>query len=662
MLAMKGKFGMAGILAATLALAPVVEAVELVSDGQARSVVVLADKPSPAARAAGKLLVEQIRRVSGAEIRQVGESKLDAASGLARILVGQSGMTRQLGALPDGLGPGGILIRTYPKALVLLGTDESTPADPNGSHYAVTTFLEQELGIRYLWPGELGLVIPKRKTISVNGLDFRHTPLIAQRRMRNSRYGERIQRGLDYLAIGKEEYDRIQSGAFGKASSTPSWFQWQRLGGSIGLRAGHAYGYTWEKYHEQHPEWFALQPNGSRDLTKLNPDRSRLCKSNEALIDALARDKIQELEKTGRDSVSLSPNDGGQATYCMCDKCKRLDPPEGRAITLMDNSSGSRSYFPYVSLTDRMVWFWNGLAERITAEYPDAWLTVYAYSVYKAPPLREKLHPNLAVGFVGMNYRKEAERAQARQDWMDWAKMTEKLYWRPNLLLFARREGTPAVFVHKLAEDLHYFAHHSLVGTDFDSVMHHWATEGLNYYVLSRLLWDPDEDVDEILDDYCRAGFGDAWREVRRYFTRIEELTDLIAEGELHPTEPYTGERVAELGSILDAATGKAGGNEVVKKRLAFLRAGLEFAALQHQTHRWNARHQEKPLSKAEVAELKRILAVKWELMRRMTRENPLAVNIPAVAWGSEGVFRRFGWRGAKSITLKTAMATAKIT
>jgi len=77
---------------------------------------------------------------------------------------------------------------------------------------------------------------------------------------------------------------------------TPAWFEWQRLGGNIGLKGGHAFGDVWDKYHVEHPEWFALQHNGSRDLSKLSPQRARLCKSNLALIDALARDKTEEMQ------------------------------------------------------------------------------------------------------------------------------------------------------------------------------------------------------------------------------------------------------------------------------------------------------------------------------------------------------------------------------
>jgi hypothetical protein len=109
------------------------------------------------------------------------------------------------------------------------------------------------------------------------------------------------------------------------------------------------------------------------------------------LIEQIARDKIAELSANpAATSVSIGPNDGGRTTFCMCENCQRLDPPEGRKIQLQyDDASGSRverRLFDYVSLTDRMVTFYNAIAERVTKVHPDALLVADAYSAYSARP------------------------------------------------------------------------------------------------------------------------------------------------------------------------------------------------------------------------------------------------------------------------------------
>ncbi len=157
----------------------------LVDDGKPNAVIVLSANPSPAAVEGAEILSVHLFQISGARLKTLREDRLDdAARSGVRILVGESESAAALGANADDLGPGGILIRTYPQGLVLLGPDRRTPTDTAGTRYAVTTFLEDALGVRFLWPGELGKVVPKRRTIEIAATDHRYTPPIAQRRIR----------------------------------------------------------------------------------------------------------------------------------------------------------------------------------------------------------------------------------------------------------------------------------------------------------------------------------------------------------------------------------------------------------------------------------------------------------------------------------------------
>lgn len=638
-------------------------AADLFRDG-VRCLVVTADSPSPAAKSGAKLLAAQLSRVGGAPVLSTTESaltevRLDGTTLTAThegvkpetfLLVGESTLAKRLGVTAAGLERGAMRLRTVGNAVVLLGADARTPADPFGSRHAVVTFLEEVVGMRYLWPGELGLVTPHLAHLALPVLDRDFTPAITQRKIRWSSRNDRMDAGLAYLGFTHADYDTRFARATGKADGLPDWQEWQRLGGSLELAGGHSYGYTWEKYHREHPEWFAMQPNGSRDLSQLTPERARLCKSNLALIEALARDKIAELKASGAKSISLSPNDGGRATFCVCEECRKLDPPEARRITLTDYTATPPRSYEAAALTDRVVWFWNRLAERIEAEVPGTWFVVYAYSAYKAPPVREKLHPRLAVFFVGVSYDNDEARAEARRDWDAWSAMSGKLVWRPNLLLYGRLEGVPSVFIHKLAEDLRHFTSHGLLGTDFDSLIHHWAGEGLNAYTLARLLWDPSLSVDAILDDYCRTGFGPAAAPVKQWFLRIEAITDSVAAGGGNKLAPYTADTCVALHRLLDEADTLATGDELIRRRIAFLRSAITFTEVQARTHAFEAAHKNQKPAPEEMDGFRADMETKFHLMRRLYRDQPLALNPAMIAWGSEGKFRKFGWNGAKSL------------
>jgi hypothetical protein len=653
----------------------------LVADGKPNAVIVVPAQASRAATEGAKTLREHLFEISGARLRvlkendleqiQIADGQIKSTSGQAFILVGESELANKLGQNSEGLGPGGILIRTVGNAVVLLGPDDQTPSDPWGSRYAVTTFLEDALGCRYLWPGQSGKVIPKHKTITVGAMNIRFTPLLKQRKIRWSGYSSRIQQGLDRMRYSREDFVKARENAAGTQPPVPDWMDWHRMGGTLGLRTGDGTilsARAWKRFLKEHPEWFAMQVDGSRYFDP-NWERPRLCKSNPDLIEAIVQEKLRELQlNPGRTSTSLMTNDGGsKAGFCLCEACKAMDPPEGRPTRMWtyDHASGRTRRFEYVSLTDRMLAFYNAIAEKVSQAYPDVLFTGQAYSIYAAPPLREKLHPNIVIRFVHSteHYTNNELRAQGMADWDAWADAARMIYYRPNSLLWGRREGITGVFEHKLAEDFRHIAHNRCVGTDFDSCMHHWATQGLNYYVLVRLHWNPDLYIDAVINDYCRSGFGPAAEPIKRYFAKIEQLTDRVAavtqeqRNSARPdvTEPYTQQVIGELRRLLDQADEDAESNEEVRRRIRFLRLGLDFTDMQAKIYQFLRLGAEKRLSADEREQAKQLLDEKWLMMRRIFQDEHFAVNVSAMCWGEWARFRRLGWNGPSQETIKDA-------
>ncbi len=147
--------------------------------------------------------------------------------------------------------------------------------------------------------------------------------------------------------------------------------------------------------------------------------------SNPDLIAAIAKEKIEEFNKNPNLlGVSIAPNDGGRPAFCTCPKCEALDSAKGRKVLLWDFSKGNRRDFEHVSLTDRMVYFWNAIAEQVAKKHPDKLLVVDAYSVYAAPPVERKLHPNLVVRFAPLGYHDEDYRQESLREWDGWSNPT----------------------------------------------------------------------------------------------------------------------------------------------------------------------------------------------------------------------------------------------
>lgn len=617
-------------------------------EGRPAAVIILSEEPSPAARQAAIAFQEHILQISGASLPIASESAISGEPSPSRgwVLVGAGRLSESKGFRAEDLGAGGLLMEARGNALALLGADERTPSDPHGTLYAVTTFLEEKLGVRYLWPGEMGKIVPKKATIVIEDFRRSSTPLLAQRRVRHGHYTARVRTGLGRLGYPGDEYKRRWEAAVKTRAASPDWFRWHKLGGALPLTTGHAFGRLWEKHGKEHPEWFALQPNGSRDQSR-NPGRARLCKSNPELIAAVAAEKIAELDAHPElMGVSIAPNDGGQASFCSCPRCEALDSPDGPEVALSDYSGWKKREYRHVALTDRMVYFWNAVAEKVATARPGRLLVVDAYSAYSSPPVAGKLHPNLVVRFVPMNYLDDDGRREALSSWERWSQAAARIYYRPNLLL-AGRSGAAYIFPRKFAEDFRLMARGGMMGTDFDSALHHWATQGLNYYVVARLHWDPNADVDALIDDYCRAGFGPAAGAVRGYYARLEALTNEAATSKRKHLEPFTQGAVAELNDMLNVARGLAVGDPDVENRIDFLKAGLDWTAIAAESHALLV----EPGKSRGASEKKRILDKRKAMMRDIFENQFLAVSVAAVSGDEDGLWKRYlpSWKRIRS-------------
>ena len=266
------------------------------------------------------------------------------------------------------------------------------------------------------------------------------------------------------------------------------------------------------------------------------------------------------------DCDSLSPNDASRTTHCLCDRCLGWDEPEARRISIWEDGKPTE-----------------------IVELPDRYLGAYAYESYYPPPVRAKLHPNVVIGITPLPkaYQHDDLREDLLETWRGWSETAEQLFLRPNSL--RALYNFPTVYVHRLAQDMRFFADNGMLFTDFDCLENFWSTNGLNYYVLARLLWDPYLDVEVTIDEYCEAGFGPAASAIRRYYDRIELLTTQIAAKRAFKIWKvdsgvlaafYTDDLVGELQGLLDDAMADAGGDATIERRIEFLRTGLDYVPL----------------------------------------------------------------------------------
>ena len=521
-------------------------------------------------------LADYLGRAGGKRPSLFAESAPEAQQG-NRIFVGLCQAT--IPVVTDPLLPEELLVLTRGSDLHLVGGDLAPGERPcHGTLYAVYDFLEKEVGVRWLFPGEHGEVVPQHRRLLLSDLNRRYQPPVAKRKVRNVAVSreETFRPLLEKWGIPLADWKT----AHGPATTGP-WFVRQRLGARIELDGGHAYDGWYETHGKTHPEWFALQPDGTRDQ---KVPRERLCKSNPALWDEIARVLVAEFKANPKKlTASLAPNDGGANKFCLCDACRSLDPPEAPKLSndsqLVDPATG-RPFPEYPSLSDRVFTFFNEVAKRVRTEMPDRDLVCYAYSVYRSVPVRVKsLEPNLIVGYVGLN-RDEIEA---------WARIAPRLYIRPNDLGPAIDLGLPRNHAAWFAESVRHCVDHRAVGFDFDNCHGNWSAHGLDYYVLCKALWDPDIDVEATIDDYCRAAYGPAAAVMREYHDLLAKVSEAVrSDPQLVARSPhatrlrlhYNKDVLATLERLLAKAKAIQGDDPGIGARIAMADGAVEHARL----------------------------------------------------------------------------------
>jgi hypothetical protein len=177
-----------------------------------------------------------------------------------------------------------------------------------------------------------------------------------------------------------------------------------------------------------------------------------------------------------------------------------------------------------------------------------------------------------------------------------------------------------------------------------DSIHTHWATHGLHYYTAARLSWDPSQDFDALLDDYCRTGFGAGAEPVKKYFLLAEKGVVPVAIGNRGQFPKIAPETIDELRQLLVAAAKATENDAPSHRRVAFLRGGLEFTALNAEAHRMADATASGAAPDAKAAG--NVMERRWLLMRALVRQQPLAVNVGTVAANDEPLNRALNWKG----------------
>lgn len=439
-----------------------------------------------------------------------------------------------------------------------------------GTVNAVYSFLQDQLGVRWFWPGELGEDVERRERIAVPTMERRYHPQI------RSRGGV-----FHYSSLGNKGYGRSHD-----------WTLRQRLQlDSLEMSGGHGFGDWWDRYHEKYPEIFALQPDGTRSGFP-SPHNAKLCMSNPKVWELWLQDVEAALAKDpNREVFNASPNDGWASGHCTCEHCRAWDHPDGEPRSF--NWFKQNELHP--ALSDRDVTFANTLGELLKQKYPDKNYRVLMMSYGHSRPVPVKARPadNVIMSIVanffgrtGLVDRGSTRGDTYRKQFEGWAKVVPSMLWRPNTGSPAGwQQGLPDLSVQQTVRDLKDVAAAHCEGIYIDSVWEHWATHGPQYYVMAQLVWNPQADAEVVLADYYDRAFGPAAAPVREYYEALEQarMKYTATDGESGVfgfPKLYTPELLRASQARLDRAAAAVPADSLFAQRVAFVQAGLDYTRL----------------------------------------------------------------------------------
>lgn len=605
-------------------------ALDLVIDGEPAAVIVVPDEPLEVETYAAEELRHHLRKASGAELEIIGESE-PAGDGLGHVYIGRTRATLAAGIDSETLPDNGHVARLVNDDLFFVGDDASgdqvypkIPTERLGTLRAVYEFLDDHLGVRWVWPGELGEVVPERSTIRVEEWDRSGSPRLASSAWFNSAH-----------------FDLWPDRDTGIAHFRDVTRWERRLGFTTthAIRPSHNFYQYWERFGESNPEFFNLLPNGKRVPLAGDPEGRyiTMCVSNPAFHEQI----IQDWEDADRPAViTIGEND--TPGMCTCEACRAWDAPDWRFYTsaYWAGSEVPTRYTRFVaesgiagdsaawggvfrpnnapSLSDRYARFVKSVYERASALDPEVRVSSYAYANYWRKPKTDiQLPEGVILSYVPPLWYPYTQRMsdEMREHWDGWRATGATMMFRPNLTYAGH--AFPIYFAEPLVADIQYLIETGSVGMEFDTLVGSWAVQGPSMYALARATHRPEMSVEEILDEYYDA-FGPASEAVEHYFNHWRDMSNRLDEEQINlfyyeeggagsfrnwaliADRIFTPEIMAEGRHRLDAAVAAAEGDELAAARVAFLDQGLTHAQLILDTVQ---AHKADPADEAALAE-----------------------------------------------------------
>lgn len=516
--------------------------IEIVKDGKSDYQIVVPENGKDKnidgfITSSAKLLQSCIVEATGVNLPIVDEAKSDKAK--PAIFIGDTAFAKANGVNTEKMQNWTYVNKAVGKNIILAGADRPNVPNQKGSHYtsyilgtvkAVTLFLQDNAGVKFLLPGANGIEVAKQTTVSCPAnLDINKQPILL---FNTSRAAEM------FYDIANNYYSC----------------------NSFKLYGGHSYYHAVpkEEYGKSNPEFFAVIGN------KRNSASNHLCISNPKVQDMIYAEMLKHLD-AGYDYVELGQTDGYMP--CECAECAKL---------FNTSDKGEKLWI-----------FHRNLAERLAKDRPGKNVVIISYGPTVEPPSTFNEFPaNVMVElclYSPENFEKW-KKYKVPQGFMayiyNWGDYQKAGFTPKRTPLFCKTQAE--LFQKNNVKGIYKCGFGELFGL-----------EGPAYYTYGRSFENSDKvpKSEIIADEFCKAAYGKSYIPMKKFFDTFNERLELYSSligGQcqyynLLPANPriiiaynYSPDILDVMEKNLQSAE-KAADGEKVKKRLQLVRVDFEY-------------------------------------------------------------------------------------
>ena len=407
-----------------------------------KSVIVISDSASVQIRKAARFLQEHIKKSTGATLPITSKY----ATGINSIHIGNTsyvqGMKFYIGHLDED---GFIFHNTDARNFIILGGSDW------GTEFGIYSFLERFLDIQFLMPSEIGTHIPRFSNLLIPKISMYDNPV--------------------YLSRQLEPVYLVDT-------DLGNWGRANRLRGRILFSHNLLNLYDPKEFGKTNPEFYykRITPNDFR----WQPDFSA-----KNIADTGAAKIIRFFQAhPNESSYSLGVNDS---------------PDFDQSPASLKRRKGTKNYLGLEDVSNDYFKWANELVQKVTRVFPDKLFGLLAYSNVAEPPSPIiGVHPNIVpfITYERMRWADSSLKLQGHELNNAWEKEAKVLGWWD--YSYGYNYLVPRVWFHQMQQYLQWGARNN-VKYYFAELYPNWG-EGPKPWVQSKLLWNPDYNVDSLLN------------------------------------------------------------------------------------------------------------------------------------------------------------------